>query len=128
MLVMIIAALGIANAMSMRVMDKTPEIGMLMAVGAQRKNIMKIFLVESGLLGLLGSAAGCILALIAIKLTEGFSFEIEAAGREITTIPLIINPLDFANFSLMAIALCLLAGVYPAIQASRLDPVEAIKV
>lgn len=126
-LVMIVSSLGIANSMTMRVMDKTREIGMLMAVGARRRNITKIFLIESGLLGLLGSVVGCFLALLAIKIVGNFSFEIEAAGSEITTIPLTINPWDFPAFSLLAIALCLLAGIYPAIKASRLDPVEAIK-
>jgi lipoprotein-releasing system permease protein len=113
--------------MSMRVMDKTREIGMLLAMGANRRNIIKIFLFESTMLGVIGSALGSVLGVAAINLVGNFEFEIQAGVREITTIPLTIYLWDVPTFSLLAIALCLIAGIYPAIKASRLDPVDAIK-
>lgn len=127
LLAMIVASLGIANSMSMRVMDKTREIGMLLAMGANRRNIIKIFLFESTMLGVIGSALGSVLGVAAINLVGNFEFEIQAGVREITTIPLTIYLWDVPTFSLLAIALCLIAGIYPAINASRLDPVDAIK-
>ncbi|MCJ7444344.1 MAG: ABC transporter permease [Methanotrichaceae archaeon] len=126
-LVMIVAFLGIANTMTMRVMDKTQEIGMLMSIGARRLNIMKIFLLESCILGILGSILGCVIGFLAVIAVGSFKFGIEAGGEEITSVPLVIIPMDFLTYPLLAIVLCLAAGLYPAIRASRLDPVIAIR-
>jgi lipoprotein-releasing system permease protein len=56
-----------------------------------------------------------------------FPFEIAAGGREITTLPLLLNPLDFLELSFLAVALSAVAAIYPARNASRLDPVIALK-
>jgi lipoprotein-releasing system permease protein len=126
-LVMLVALLGIGNTMTMSVMDKTQEIGMLMAIGARRLNIMIVFLLESAILGMIGSVLGCVMALLAVIAVGSFKFGIAAGGEEITSIPLVILPIDFLIYPVLAIMLCLAAGLYPAIKASWLDPVIAIK-
>lgn len=127
LLAMVVAFFGIANIMNLLVVEKTREIGMLMSMGATRSNIRNIFILESGLLGLIGALAGCTLGLIATLALGSLRFEIAAGGREITTIPLALNPWDFAAFTFLALSLSIVAGAYPARKASQLDPVIALK-
>ncbi|NYT02864.1 MAG: ABC transporter permease, partial [Methanosarcinales archaeon] len=126
-LVMIIAAFGIAAIMNMLVLEKTRDIGMLLAIGASRSEILRVFVLESGVLGLMGGILGCVLGLVGILLVGSFRFQITAAGREIASIPLVIDPWNFVTYTLLAVLLSILAGAYPAYRASRLDPVEALK-
>ncbi len=125
--VMIIAAFGIAAIMNMLVLEKTREIGMLLALGADRSNLLKIFIYESGILGLVGGLFGCILGLLGILALGSFRFEITAGGRDLSSIPLVIDPTNFPTYVLLALGLSLLAGAYPAYRASGLDPVDALK-
>jgi len=125
--VMIIAAFGIAAIMNMLVLEKTKEIGMLLSMGANSRSLLKIFIYESGILGLIGGTFGCVLGLVGIFVIGSFKFQITAGGSEIASIPLVINPWNFPTYVLFALALSILAGVYPAYRASRLDPVAALK-
>jgi len=127
LLAMVVAFFGIANIMNLLVVEKTKEIGMLISMGATRANIRNIFILESGLLGLIGALAGCAMGLIATLSLGNLRFEIAAGGREITTIPLALNPWDFAAFTFLALSLSIAAGAYPARKASQLDPVIALK-
>ncbi|MDD1750157.1 MAG: ABC transporter permease [Methanothrix sp.] len=127
LLFMVIAFFGIASIMNLMVAEKTREIGMLMALGARRSSIRRIFLVESGILGLIGSALGCLVGVAGVLSFGQVHFEIAAGGREITTLPLMINPWDFLLLSALAVALSVIAAVYPARNASRMDPVMALR-
>jgi len=125
--VMIIAAFGIAAIMNMLVFEKTREIGMLLALGGNSASILKIFIYESGILGLIGGAVGCVFGIVCILLLGSFRFQITAGGRELSSIPLVIDPWNFPTYVILALALSIAAGAYPAYRASRLDPVEALK-
>ena len=125
--VMIIAAFGIAAIMNMLVLEKVREMGMLLALGADRGRILRIFIYESGILGLLGGLLGSGLGLLGILALGSFRFEVTAGGRELSSIPLVIDPKDFPTYVLFALGLSLLAGAYPALRAASLDPVEALK-
>jgi lipoprotein-releasing system permease protein len=125
--VMIIAAFGIAATMNMLVMEKVRQIGMLMALGSVQSNLLKIFIYQSGILGLFGGILGCILGSLAIIVLGNLKFEISAAGRDLSSIPLVIDPWSFPAYVLLAVGLSVLAGAYPAYKASRLNPVDALK-
>jgi len=127
LLFMVVAFFGVASIMNLLVVEKTREIGMLMAMGASRSNIRDIFLVESAILGLMGAAAGTALGLVGVLLLGNVPFEIAAGGSEITTLPLIINPWEIFLLVFWAVALSIVAAVYPARKASRLDPVIALR-
>jgi lipoprotein-releasing system permease protein len=127
LLFMVIAFFGIASIMNLLVVEKTREIGMLMALGATRSNIRNIFLVESGILGIIGAALGCAIGLVGVLVLGKVPFEIAAGGREITTLPLILNPWDFLLLNIVAVSLSVVAAVYPARNASKLDPVLALR-
>ena len=127
LLFMVVAFFGVASIMNLLVVEKTREIGMLMAMGASRSNIRDIFLVESAILGFMGAAAGTALGLAGVLLLGNVPFEIAAGGSEITTLPLIINPWEIFLLVFWAVALSIVAAVYPARKASRLDPVMALR-
>jgi len=124
-LLMIIAAFGIASIMNMLVREKTPEIGMLLAMGATPQNIKRLFLLESGLLGLMGALAGCSLGLVvSLQLRR---IQITGSVGETYNLPILIDPQDFLVITFLALILSIAAGTYPAIKASKLDPVIALK-
>jgi lipoprotein-releasing system permease protein len=126
LLIMIIAAFGIGSVMYMLVNEKTSEIGMLMALGATGRMIRDIFLLESGILGLMGGVAGAVLGLIFCLYLKSQVINMSSAGGQQVTLPVIISPWNFAVIVLTAALLSVIAGAYPAWKASRLDPVEAI--
>jgi lipoprotein-releasing system permease protein len=127
LLIMLIASFGIGSVMYMLVNEKTSEIGMLMALGTAGHSIRNIFLLESGILGLLGGVGGAALGLILSLYLKSMEIKMEAPGGQQITLPVVINPWNFVIIVLLAIALSVIAGAYPAWKASRLDPVEAIK-
>jgi len=126
LLILIIAAFGIGSVMYMLVNEKTSEIGMFMAMGASGRNIMNIFLLESGILGLLGGLAGAVLGLAVAFYLKSLEIKMEAPGGQEITLPVMINADSFLSIVLLAAALSVLAGLYPAWKASRLDPAIAI--
>jgi len=125
-LIVIIASFGIVSTLFMAVMEKTKEIGMLMAMGVPRRSIMMIFVMESGILGLLGAVLGVALgAGLAIQMGS-YTYEVGEAMAGITTIPFVVRLQDAVIIVLFTFLLNLIAGIYPASRASKLDPVEAI--
>jgi lipoprotein-releasing system permease protein len=124
-LIIIIASFGIVSTLFMVVMEKTKEIGMLMAMGVSRRSIMMIFVMESGILGLLGAVLGVILgATLAIYMgSYDYGFEVMPG---ISSIPFVVRIQDAAIIVLFTFLLNLIAGIYPASRASKLKPVEAI--
>ena len=127
-LIYVIAGFGIANTLVTVVMDKKKEIGMLMAMGVSRRSITSIFVIESTILGAFGVLLGCILGYIA-SVAIG-SYEIELPSEMylgLTTMPMKIEAMNFIYAAGFSFLLNLIAGVYPARRASRLDPVEAIE-
>lgn len=113
----LVAGIGIINTMIMSVMERRKEIGTLMAGGWTKETVLLMILLESGFLGILGGIAGLIMGLI-----FSFSLSIALGMEPFISVPLMINSFLFAFI------LSLVAGVYPAFRASKLNPIEALRV
>ena len=126
LLILIIAAFGIGSVMYMLVNEKTSEIGMLMAMGASGGSIRNIFLIESAVLGLMGGTLGVLLGLSASLYLKSLEIKMETLGGQEMSLPMAINAGSFLAIMLVATALSIIAGFYPAWKASKLDPALAI--
>ncbi|MBN2365855.1 MAG: FtsX-like permease family protein [Calditrichaeota bacterium] len=127
-LIIMVAAFNIVSSLIMIVMEKTREIGILKSMGASARGIMRIFLFEGVIVGLVGTILGS-----AIGFTVGFLqnrfglLRLPPDVYLIDKLPLKMQPFDFILIAVAAILLCLIASVYPAYKASKLEPVEAIR-
>jgi putative ABC transport system permease protein len=113
---LLVGSIGIANIMIVSVTERTREIGIMKAVGARRRDIMQLFLVESLILGIIGAIGGVLLGLGLGYLAVTF------LGWPM------VYPVDWI---LIAVAVGLLvgiiSGVYPAWRAAKVDPIEALR-
>ena len=116
-------ALGIASVLVVSVVQRSREIGILRAMGARRGQILRVFLIQGGVLGLLGSLSGS--AMGAGALMAFHHAARQADGTEL--FPLIIDNRLFIAAAVLAALTGVLAAVAPAVRASRLDPVVAIR-
>jgi len=120
---LLVGGIGITNTMYTAVIERTREIGIMKAIGATRKDILSVFMIESGLLGLVGGIIGVVIGIVLSKLVEYAA--IVALGTSLiqASFPwyLILGSLAF-SFIIGAVA-----GTFPAIQASKMQPVEALR-
>lgn len=127
-LIIMVAAFNIISSLVMIVMEKTREIGILKSMGAPSKGIMKIFLMEGIVIGILGTIIGNILAYGICLLQQKFGLvTLPPEVYIIDKLPVDMHMFDFMIVSIIGVVLCLLAAVYPAYKASRLTPVESIR-
>ncbi|GAB4529072.1 MAG: ABC transporter permease YtrF [Anaerolineales bacterium] len=131
---LLVAGFGIANAMIMAIYERTREIGLMKAVGARNRDVLFIFLGEAASIGALGGAGGVLLsmglgALINLLATSYFASQAAQNGVVDPNIPTLVNISPFlALFAvLFAAGVGLLAGIYPALRATRLSPIHALR-
>lgn len=127
-LALFVASLGIVNTMIMAIYERTREIGTLKAIGASRGDIRSLFMIEAGLIGLLGGVVGIIGGwILGILLNQVIAWYIErerlpiAATFFVTPWWLALAALGFATL------VGIVAGLYPAARAARLDPLVALR-
>ncbi|GAW27894.1 hypothetical protein ULO1_04640 [Carboxydocella sp. ULO1] len=122
-----VASFGIINTMIMSIYERTREIGIMKVVGATVKDIKMIFLFEAGTIGFLGGIIGLGFGWTASKIINVLANLYLRKGAT-ETIELVYVPLWLAIFSLgFSTLVGLLAGLYPAVRAAKLSPLEAIR-
>jgi len=135
-LIVMVACFNIAGSLIMMVMEKTRDIGILKAIGANSRGVSLIFLLEGAIVGALGILAGGFAGIyIAGRVNIIADFIEKVTGFTLfpsdvyyfTEIPVVVSTPDVCTVISVALALTLLAGIYPAWKASRLDPVKAIR-
>lgn len=125
-LIFAIAGFGIANTMIMIITRRTKEIGILMAMGASRRSILKIFVMESLILAPPSAVLGSILAYLTARLIMSYNVELPSEIYRVSRLTVSMKPEFFLYAMIFAICVNFVAGLYPAWKASRMDPVEAI--
>jgi lipoprotein-releasing system permease protein len=127
-LIVLVAAFNIISTLTMIVMDKTKEIGILRSMGMQSRAIRRIFVYQGALIGVVGTGLGLLVGLAAAFLLARYRF-ISLPGDVyfIDTLPVSIEPFNLSLIVGASVVICLIATLYPAIQAARMTPVDAIR-
>lgn len=127
-LIVLVAAFNIASTLIMMVMGKTKDIAILKAMGAMDSSIRKIFIFKGMIIGAVGTTLGVCLGFTICKLLEKYKFiQLPGDVYYISTLPVRLEALDVFMIASAAMIICFLATLYPASQASKLNPIEAIR-
>jgi lipoprotein-releasing system permease protein len=127
-LIILIAALNITSTLVLVVVERRRDIAILSAMGATTRSIMSIFVVEGGIVGLLGALAGVLLGAIAIVIANHYQLiSLPEDVYSISNVPLNLHFRDVALAALIAFALSVLATIYPARAATRIRPAETLR-
>jgi putative ABC transport system permease protein len=120
---LLVGGIGIANTVYTSVLERTKEIGVMKAIGAKNKDILYIFLIESGMLGLIGGIIGVILGIAIVKGIEYYAVTVLATSLLKAAIPLelVLGSLAFAFLAGS------LSGIWPAWKATKIKPVDALR-
>ena len=128
LLMVLIAAFNIISTLIMMVMEKRRDIAILQSMGATRRGIRRIFLIKGCVIGAVGTVLGVVLGLGICLLIQRYQFiELPRDVFLVSTVPVSISAGYFALVAVTSFLICLLASIYPARQAARLDPVEIIR-
>lgn len=131
-IIVTIAIFGVLNTMQMSVFERVREIGVMLAMGLRPGEVRLLFALEGMIIGLLGAAAGGSVGTVAVAILSrtGVAFK---GTSSLVTIPMgdvmypQFVPVDAAISALIVVVACLLAAIYPAYSASRLEPAQALR-
>jgi lipoprotein-releasing system permease protein len=127
-LIVLVAAFNIASSLIMMVIEKTKDIAILKAMGATSGSIRKLFVFKGMAIGIIGTAAGTLAGVALCWALKHYQFiELPGDVYYITTLPVVLKVRDVTAIAGAAILICFVSTLYPATQAARLQPVEAIR-
>jgi lipoprotein-releasing system permease protein len=127
-LIVLVAAFNIASSLIMMVMEKKKDIAILRAMGATDRQIRRIFVFKGMAIGATGTMLGVIFGFVLCSLLDRYQFiDLPSDVYYITTLPVQLQWVDVVSIAAAALFICFIATIYPARQASMLNPVEAIR-
>lgn len=127
-LIILVAAFNIISTLIMVVMEKGKDIAILKSMGATRGGIMRIFMIEGLVIGVTGTLLGLLGGVGLCELLRRYQFiKLPSDVYYISTLPVKMEPLTVFVIGMAAIGISLVATLYPSWQATRVDPVEAIR-
>ena len=127
-LIVLVAALNIVSTLILMVMEKVRDIGTLVALGASSRSILVLFVLQGLIIGVFGTALGVGGGVVSSLLCDRYRLiPLDPDVYFVPFVPFRVRVFDSAAISLLAVTISLLATLYPAWRASRLDPVEALR-
>ena len=127
-LIIIVAAFNVSSALIMMVREKTKDIAILKAMGATQASLGSIFLIKGMVIGVLGIGLGLGFGLLVCLILSQYHFiELPGDVYPLTTLPVDIEIMDLVGIIFGTVLICIIASLYPARQAARLNPVDAIR-
>lgn len=127
-LIIFVATFNILGSLTMSVIEKTRDIGILKAMGAKSSDIVRIFMFEGIIIGITGASVGSLIGFIVCYIQEKYHiFPLDPTVYIIPSLPVEMKLTDFIAVGLAAIFLCSLASYYPAKRAASIDPSEALR-
>lgn len=126
-LIVVVAAFGIANVLVLTVAEKTEEIGILRALGASERQVVSVFVLEGFVLGAAGTLLGALLGLAVATYFRVQPFPLPGDLYFITQLPVEVQWFDVLWVCGVSLVTSVVAGVFPARRAARLDPVKVLK-
>ena len=127
-LIVMVAALNIIASLILLVMEKSRDIAILKTMGSSAASIRRIFMFQGLVIGLIGTAGGALLGGLTIFLADRYKLvRVPLDVYQISYVPFRLEPLDFIIVVSSAVVICFLATIYPARQAAKLDPAQALR-
>jgi len=127
-LIILVASFNIISNLIMNVMEKSREIAILKAIGATNRSIMAIFILQGLFIGIIGTTVGVLGGFALGYILNTYQIiKLPADVYYLSHLPVKMNLFDFVTVSLSAVTITLLATIYPAWQAAKLDPVEPLR-
>ena len=126
-LIIVVAAFTVIATLIMMVLDKKKEIAVLKAMGASNSAVLRTFLYQGGIIGVLGTSVGLLLGYAGCRALATYQFPLDPKVYFISQLPVQIRPTEFALVGVFALLVCLVATVWPATYAARLRPADAFR-
>jgi lipoprotein-releasing system permease protein len=126
-LIIVVAAFTVIATLIMVVLDKKKEIALLKAIGAKDDAILRVFLYQGGIIGVVGTTLGLILGYFGCKGLLAYGFPLDPKVYFISKLPVNVRPTEFIITGVFAILICLIATIFPALYAARLRPSDGLR-
>jgi lipoprotein-releasing system permease protein len=126
-LIILVAAFNLVGMLTMVIMEKRKEIGILKAMGAPSHGVMLIFMLEGTVIGVLGTLGGLVAGYVTCLILDRIKLDLPGDVYFIKTLPVLVQWQDLVVVCGSAVFICFLATIYPSWEASKLLPVEAIR-
>jgi lipoprotein-releasing system permease protein len=127
-LIVIVGALNIISSLILLVRQKSRDIAILKTMGTSSRRVMTIFMMQGLVIGVVGATIGGLLGLALCWVLDTYELiQIPMDVYQVSHVPFIVRPIEFLIVVTATVAICFLATIYPSRQASRLDPIQALR-
>ena len=127
-LIVMVAALNIIASLILLVMEKSRDIAILKTMGTSSTRVMTIFMLQGLIIGIVGTTVGAATGYVLCRVLDTYKLiQIPMDVYQVSHVPFKVQPLDFTVVIISAVLICFVATLYPSRQASRLDPVQALR-